>query len=114
MRMDEREARVAENQGTFRRANEEIEAVATDLDDSLTVRLIPFLCECAERRCTRAIRLSVTEYEEIRAGPRRFAVSHGHEGEPEDERIIARNDRFTTVEKVGEAGRLAAEADPRF
>ena len=40
----ERQSRVAENQVTFRRANEEIEEVAADLGESLTVRLIPFLC----------------------------------------------------------------------
>jgi hypothetical protein len=27
--------------------------------------------------------------------------------------VIARNDRFSTVEKVGDAGRVAAESDPR-
>jgi hypothetical protein len=111
--MDERQARVAENQVTFRRANEEIEEVAADLGESLTVRLIPFLCECADPRCTQVIRLSRSEYEAVRASPRRFAVSPGHEVTLEDEQVIARCDRFSTVEKVGEAGRVAAESDPR-
>ena len=111
--MDEREARVAKNQVTFRRANEEIEAVAADLDESLSIRLIPFLCECADRRCTQAIRLSRSEYEHVRASPRRFAVSPGHELTLEEEQVIAQSDRFTTVQKVGEAGRMAAESDPR-
>jgi hypothetical protein len=88
--VDEREARVAENQVTFRRANEEIEGVAADLDESLTLRLIPFLCECADRGCTRAIRLTPSEYEAVRASPRRFAVSPGHEVTLEDEQVIAR------------------------
>jgi hypothetical protein len=111
--MDERESRVAENQVRFRRANEEIEEVAADLGESLTVRLIPFLCECADPRCTQLIRLSRSEYEEVRASPRRFAVSPGHEVTLVDEHVIARNDRFSTVEKVGDAGRVAAESDPR-
>jgi hypothetical protein len=111
--VDEREARVAENQVIFRRANEEIEEVAADLDESLALRLIPFLCECADRGCTRVIRLAPNEYEAVRACPRRFAVSPGHEVALEDEHVIARSERFTTVEKVGEAGRLAAESDPR-
>jgi hypothetical protein len=111
--MHERQSRVAENQVTFRRANEEIEEVAADLGDSLTVRLIPFLCECADPRCTQVIRLTRSEYEAVRASPRRFAVSPGHEVTLEDEQVIARCDRFSTVEKVGEAGRVAAESDPR-
>jgi hypothetical protein len=109
----QREERVAENQVIFRRANEEIEEIAEELDESLTVRLIPFLCECADRRCTQIIRLSPREYEDVRARPRRFALSPGHELALEDEQVIARSERFTTVEKVGEAGRVAAESDPR-
>jgi len=110
---ERRQSRVAENQVTFRRANEEIEEVAADLGESLTVRLIPFLCECAEPRCTQIIRLSRSEYEDVRASPRRFAVCPGHEVTLVDERVVVRNDRFWTVEKVGEAGRVAAESDPR-
>ena len=111
--MEKREERVAENEVTFRRANEEIEEVAEKLDESLTVRLIPFLCECADRRCTKIIRLSLREYEDVRANPRRFAILPGHEMTLEDEQVIARSDRFTIVEKVGEGGRVAAESDPR-
>jgi hypothetical protein len=111
--VDEREARIAENQATFRRANEQIEQVAADLDQALTVRLIPFVCECADRRCTQVVRLSLKEYEAVRASPSRFAVAHGHEFAHDDEHIVAQGDRFTTVEKVGKAGRMAAESDPR-
>jgi hypothetical protein len=105
--------RVAENEVIFRRANEEIEEVAEKLDESLTIRLIPFLCECADRRCTQIIRLSLREYEDVRASPRRFAIVSGHEMTLENEQVIARSDRFTIVEKVGEGGRVAAESDPR-
>jgi hypothetical protein len=111
--VSERETRVAENQTTFRRLNEDIEGVAEDLGDSLTVRLIPFLCECADARCTEIIRLTLTEYEDLRAGPRRFGVVPGHEIGSEDEQVVSRSERFTTVEKIGEPGRMAAESDPR-
>jgi hypothetical protein len=111
--VNERETRVAENQTTFRRLNEEIEGVVEDAGDSLTVRLIPFLCECADARCTKIIRLTLREYEDIRAGPRRFAVALGHEIGSEDEQVVSQSDRFTTVEKIGEPGRMAAESDPR-
>jgi len=108
-----REARVAENKVTFRRSNEQIEEVAADLENSLTVRLIPFLCECADRRCTHTIRLLLKEYKEVRDYPRRFAVAPGHELMLEDEHVISRNSRFAIVEKLGESGRVAAESDPR-
>jgi hypothetical protein len=111
--VDERASRVAKNQSIFRRASEQIEGVVQDLGDSLTVRLIPFLCECADARCTTLIRLTLAEYEGIRAGPKRFAVAAGHEMVSDVERAISRSDRFITVEKVGDAGRIAAEADPR-
>ena len=111
--MDERARRVAENQSTFRRANEQIEETAQELADSLTLQRIPFLCECAEARCTNIIQLTLAEYADVRAGPRRFAVAPGHEVASADELVIGRSDRFTTVEKVGEAGRIVAESDPR-
>jgi hypothetical protein len=111
--VDERATRVAENQSTFRRANEQIDETAQDLADSLTLQRIPFLCECADARCTKVIQLTLAEYEDVRAGPRRFAVVPGHEVGAGDEHVISQNDRFTTVEKVGEAGRIAAEFDPR-
>jgi len=103
--------RVAENQVTFRRANEQIEEQVQVLGDELTVRFIPFLCECSERRCTNVIRLTIDEYEDIRSGSRRFAVLPGHEND--SERLLSRNDRFSLVEKVGEAGRIAAEMNKR-
>jgi len=111
--VDERAIRVAKNQDTFRRANEQIEETAQDLADSLTVQRIPFLCECADARCTKVIRLTLAEYEDVRAGPRRFSVAPGHEVASGAEHVVGQNDRFTTVEKVGEAGRIASESDPR-
>jgi hypothetical protein len=111
--VDKRAVRVATNQSTFRSANEQIEGAARDLADSLTVQLIPFLCECADDRCTKVIQLTLEEYEIVRASPRRFAVTPGHEAAFADEQVISRTGRFTTVEKVGEAGQMVAESDPR-
>jgi hypothetical protein len=111
--VDDRATRVAKNQSTFRRANEQIEQTAQDLADDLTVQHVPFLCECADASCTKIIQLTLAEYEDVRAGPRRFAVVPGHEVGVVDEHVISQNDRFTTVEKIGEAGRLVAASDPR-
>jgi hypothetical protein len=111
--MGEREKNVAENEAAFRRANEEIEERAKGLDESLTLELMPFLCECAERDCTRVIRLTLDEYEAVRAQPTRFAIVPGHESDLEDEEVVSRNERFSVVEKIGEEARIATESDPR-
>ena len=56
--------------------------------------------------------MSLGEYEAVRSEPSHFAVAPGHE-EPTVERVVGRTDRYLVVEKVGEAGDLAEEADPR-
>jgi hypothetical protein len=102
-------ARRAANEAMFRAANERIEDSAANLD--LTASPIPFICECDDERCTQIIRLSVAEYEQVRSDPRRFFVSPGHQSEPD--RVVEEAERFATVEKTGQEGRLVAGQDPR-
>jgi hypothetical protein len=102
-------ARRAENEATFRAANESIKERAQNLN--LAPLPIPFLCECADERCTAILRLTISEYERVRANGTPFFVSHGHRSEPD--RVVAEADGYTTVEKTGEEGRLVAEQDPR-
>src|SRR5205823_14851784 len=44
--------RIARNDATFRQANEEIERAA----EPLGIEPIPFLCECADERCTEIVK----------------------------------------------------------
>jgi hypothetical protein len=95
--------RVAENQATFRRANEALFFSFRELgpDD-----LAPFLCECGDDRCTQTIRLKLEEYEEVREQSGRFVVVPGHEI-LEVERIVEAGERYEVVEKPsGTAGSL--------
>jgi hypothetical protein len=46
------------------------------------------------------VRLSLTEYEQVRLDSRHFAVVPGHDF-PATERVVSGNDRFEVVEKVG-------------
>jgi hypothetical protein len=99
------EERLAINEATFRKVNEGIEAGS---DDSRMV----LACECGRLGCNRMLQLSRDEYEAVRAHPRRFFVLASHEL-LEVERVVERHDDYLVVEKVGEAGAVAARTDPR-
>lgn len=106
--------RVARNQSTFRDANERIERTAARF---IEVEQVPFICECPRRDCTEVIRLSLAEYELIRGDGRRFFAASGHEtcvveGEMVA-KVVDRGPLFSVLEKVGEAGHVARELDPR-
>jgi hypothetical protein len=103
--------RVARNEATFRSANEAIEAAAarSELEEPL-----PVLCECADPACTEILRLSVQQYEEVRAEPRWFVNAVGHEvNSGAWGRVVAEREGYVIVAKSGEAGEIAAELDPR-
>jgi hypothetical protein len=71
----------------------------------------PYLCECEAERCTNVIELTRAEYEAVRADPRRFVMTPGHE--EVDDRVVREEAAFTVIEKAGEEGELVAEHDPR-
>lgn len=103
--------RVARNDAAFRVANEEIRAKAAEwnLDG-----LLPALCECADPHCTTVVRVTARQYEAVRSDPRWFLTAPGHEVNDQGwGHVITENDRFVVVEKIGKAGELAAELDPR-
>ena len=99
----------AKNEATFRSANERLEEKADELElgDART----PFLCECEEEGCTEVLRLSRSDYEEVRAHPRRFVLAPGHRNG--DDRLIRDGAGFEVIEKQGEEGDLVEQQDPR-
>jgi hypothetical protein len=104
--MEDRAAeRMAENEATYREANERIHTRARELAFEGP---IPFICECADDRCRELLRLTFAEYEAVRAEPRRFFVVPGHEAAagPTD-RVLERHEGHVVVEKVGRAGAVA-------
>jgi len=101
--------RVARNEALFRHANEQIEAAAT----SFRIEPVPFLCECADERCTEIVKLPLAEYEEVRADSRRFLTAPGHEAIHDHGRVIEHRDTYVVVEKTGAAGDLAEQLDER-
>lgn len=104
--MESRGARLAHNEALFREVNERIKEFAEDVDT------LVLMCECGELDCKDVLEVTPAEYEAIRASGDRFFLVPGHE-DAAFERVIERTARFVVVEKVGEAGDVARDLDPR-
>jgi hypothetical protein len=113
--VNERDRRFAENEMMFRSVNENIEAVGEELlGESPEAKVWDFLCECHDVECGAHVPMTPPEYEAVRASGRRFVVAPSDEHvNTEVERVVDRSTRYWVVEKVGEAGEIAEESDPR-
>ena len=90
--------RIAKNNYTFREANEQIRAKADEYD--APVERVPFLCECPVPSCTQILRLTLTEYEDVRANPSHFFTVPGHEqADAAVGHVVSREDGYVIVEK---------------
>jgi hypothetical protein len=99
--------RIAQNQATFRRANESIDSVAGKVG---VEEEVPFICECADVTCFELVRLTLGEYQEIRRHSRRFFNAPGHQRTSQAagaDVVIEGGARYVIVEKVGMAGAVA-------
>jgi len=101
--------RLGHNESVFREINERIEA-GTWI--SSPTERVAFACECAALRCNVLVELTVSEYEAVRAHPRRFLLAPGHEL-PAIETVVHRSDGYVVVEKAGDAAKAAEATDPR-
>ena len=77
----------------------------------------PFICECGNVECRQIIRLTLADYERVRADPNTFFVVPGHD-DPATEQIVTgevlhRNERFAVVKKRGEFRKVTEGTDPR-
>ena len=107
--MDHVAARVAMNQARFREANEEIEPRAVIAG----VETVPF-CECADPNCTKLIRVSIREYETVRAESVLFLNAPGHEvHSAEYGEVVSRNERYVVTRKIGDAAKIVESLDAR-
>jgi hypothetical protein len=101
---DEREAR---NQALFREVNERVAELNQIFD-----QLAPDgTCHVSAPTSTvDQLPMTMGEYEELRKVPTRFAVLPSEEHVTiELERVVEKTDRYWVVEKLGEAGEVAAE-----
>jgi hypothetical protein len=101
--------RRARNESIFRDANEQIQSKARAF--GLEDQRLPLLCECDSESCTTLVRLTLAEYDYVRAEPTRFVLAHGHDVPPD--RIVDEQEGFVIVEKQGKEAPLVAERDSR-
>lgn len=81
---------VGESSDAFRRVNDRLAGRARELDEAGPT---PFLCECADVRCTRIVLLTLEEYADVRSEDGRYVIVPGHRL-PGDQRIIATGERY--------------------
>jgi hypothetical protein len=110
-----RDERVAANEAKFREANELIRdrVARLALDDGTPV---PFVCECADTGCTDVIRLTLRDYEAVRASPHTFAIVPGHEATASEtlvEGVGSGSSEFAVVEKKPPGQEITEQTDPR-
>jgi hypothetical protein len=104
---DDEETR-AENEATFREANEQIRAAEVELDPPL--ERVPYLCECDDVHCNEPIRLNAAEYERVRADGETFLIVPGHSSHGD---VIEEHEHYLVVRKEDRAGEVARALDPR-
>ncbi len=104
--LDARRLRAAKNQSLFREVNERIEQLARAASSA------EFICECLQADCDHPVSLTRDEYEHVRSSSNRFFVLHGHEF-AEIEEVVATNDRYLVVKKLGVGADVAEMLDPR-
>ena len=109
--MDDRERRMGENEAIFREVNERVRETNETFDAE--ARVAEFVCECGSAACTGHVRMTLDDYERVRADAATFFVLPGHD-EPVVETTVARHEDYWIVRKhAGEAEALARRTDPR-
>lgn len=98
--------RIAHNETVARSVNEAIEAGRVTRDGRS-----PFVCECGQLGCNAVVEMMLSEYEAVRAHPRRFVLVAGHEAHFDE--VVADGGDYEVVVKHGAPGRIAEETDPR-
>lgn len=104
---DHVEERVGRNESLFREINERVEEIGRALDEPPA-----FVCECDRTDCAERLPVPVEVYERVRGRSRQFLVAPGHE-RVAFERVVDQGDGWLVVRKIGGAGEVAAEEDPR-
>jgi len=111
--VSEPQERAGRNESRYRNLNERMEphnAVHVWVDPPMP----DWVCECASTDCMKPVRLTLSEYEAVRAEATHFlVVPHDDHLSLAVERVVQRNDRYWIVEKIGEAAEVSEELDLR-
>lgn len=104
--MDEVKVKIARNEAIMRNSNYRIEEAAKGLEHEV----FRAFCECGYGDCRDKVELTISDYDRIRAHPRRFFVVKGHEI-PFAEDVVERQEKFFVVEKPEEAQPILSQYD---
>jgi hypothetical protein len=105
--------RAAMNESRFREYNEHIEA-HNAAHHWVDPPFADWVCECARGDCATPVQLTIAEYESVRSEPTRFLTVPSEEHVFGDiEVIVERHERYWVVEKLGDAGDVSEDLDPR-
>jgi hypothetical protein len=104
----DRARRLGKNEAAFRRMNEQLAGEASGWTGST----FDCICECSRPGCLQRIEILTVDYERVRKQGDRFVLAHGHE-DPSIEVVVVTHPNYVVVEKVGVAGKVARETDPR-
>jgi hypothetical protein len=105
--MNERAARIGNNERLFREVNERINRIQEDFGQAHAFDIV---CECGAKGCLERITLTHEQYTALRANPRTFAIVPGHEAEDVED-IVERHEGFYVVEKKPGLPAAIAESD---
>jgi hypothetical protein len=103
----DRAERVARVEAAFRIANQRMSRWEERLCDGASAS---YFCECAEPDCREEVHLSQAQYEQVRAGTRRFVVLRDHIVEGL-ETEVERHDAYSIVEKPASLEPVVADTD---
>jgi hypothetical protein len=117
--MEKRLQQQSRNEALLREVNERIAEVDRAAEENTFApdeTLFEFLCECGASdgqagACAERVRMTINEYDQVRAQDDRFVVHPDHETDVL-EWVAARTERFVIVDKRPEAEPFVAE-DPR-
>ena len=86
----------------------------TSADERIKPSLAEWLCECFDENCAQPVKLSMEEYQVVRAGATHFLVAPGEEHVSLSvEHVIRREEHYWIVEKIGVAAEMSEQSDPR-
>ena len=91
------EPRLARNQVLSRSLNDRVALITTN---SETFGPLKFMCECGIHNCGERVKLTVGEYQAIRAEPTHFLIEPGHVLEA-SEAVVEDGGRYVVVERAG-------------
>jgi hypothetical protein len=105
--------RIAANENVLRERNERLKQ--SNVHTHWVEPPFPdWACECGDVSCSEPIRLTVEEYEAVRAEATQFVIAPSPEHvTAEVEQVVLRQDRYWVVEKVGVGAQMSKELDPR-